>query len=68
MLQFFPDGWIHYLLGGLLIGSGVPLSFLFVGRATGMSSVSGAGWSFISKRAFWPRVTGGGWRWAVLSR
>jgi len=52
MLQLFPNGWIHYLLGGLLIGSGVSLTFLFTGRVTGMSSVFSASWSFVSRRAF----------------
>ena len=56
MLQFFPNGWIHYLLGGLLIGSGVSLNFVFTGRVTGMSSVFSASWSFVSKRAFFQQA------------
>ena len=56
MLQLFPNGWIHYLLGGLLIGSGVSLTFLFTGRVTGMSSVFSASWSFVSRRAFFQQA------------
>jgi len=56
MLQLFPNGWIHYLLGGLLIGAGVSLTFLFTGRVSGMSSAFTATWSYVSKRAFFQQV------------
>ena len=35
----FPFGWPHYLLGGLAIGAGVALLFVFTGLVGGMSSV-----------------------------
>ncbi|MDE2235026.1 MAG: YeeE/YedE family protein [Gammaproteobacteria bacterium] len=56
MMHLFPNGWIHYLLGGLLIGAGVSLNFVFTGRVTGMSSVFSAGWSFVSQRAFFQQA------------
>lgn len=56
MTQLFPNGWIHYLLGGLLIGAGVSLTFLFTGRVTGMSSGFTASWSYFSKRAFFQQT------------
>lgn len=48
----FPLGWQHYLLGGLTIGAGVALLYLFNGWVGGMSSVFSSSWSFVSKRAF----------------
>ncbi len=30
-LSLFPLGWQHYLLGGLAIGAGVSLLFVFTG-------------------------------------
>lgn len=56
MLQLFPNGWAHYLIGGLLIGAGVSLMFLFTGRVTGMSSVFTAVWSYFSDRAFFQQT------------
>lgn len=52
MMQLFPNGWMHYLLGGLLIGSGVSLIYLFTGRVTGMSSVFSSTWSYVSGLPF----------------
>lgn len=52
MLQLFPNGWAHYLIGGLLIGTGVSLMFIFTGRVTGMSSVFTSTWSYFSNSAF----------------
>jgi uncharacterized protein len=48
----FPLGWQHYLLGGLTIGAGVALLYLFNSWVGGMSSVFSSSWSFVSKRAF----------------
>lgn len=58
--SLFPLGWQHYLLGGLLIGSGVVLLFALTGLIGGMSTVFSSSWSFVSKRAFFqqPRLTG----------
>ncbi len=51
MTDFFPTGWAHYLYGGLLIGAGVSLMFVCLGRVVGMSTVFSSTWSFIAQRA-----------------
>ena len=48
----FPLGWQHYLLGGLCIGTGVALLYLFNGWVGGMSTVFSSSWSYIFKRPF----------------
>jgi len=50
--SLFPLGWQHYLLGGLTIGAGVALLYLFNGWVGGMSSVFSSSWSFVFKRSF----------------
>jgi len=65
LLSLFPHGWQHYLLGGLLIGSGVALLFVFTGRVGGMSSVFSSTWSFVVHRPFFQQarfVGSRGWR------
>jgi len=47
----FPNGLAHYLAGGLLIGAGVALIFVFTGAVSGMSTVFSSTWSYISS---WP--------------
>ena len=53
-------GWQHYLLGGLLIGCGVALLFVFTGRIGGMSTVFSSTWSYVVQRPFFqqPRFVG----------
>jgi uncharacterized membrane protein YedE/YeeE len=48
----FPLGWQHYLLGGLTIGAGVALLYLFSGWVGGMSTVFSSSWSWVFKRPF----------------
>jgi uncharacterized protein len=48
----FPLGWQHYLLGGLTIGAGVALLYLFNGWVGGMSTVFSSSWSFVFKGSF----------------
>ncbi|MFM7025223.1 MAG: YeeE/YedE family protein [Limnohabitans sp.] len=48
----FPLGWTHYLLGGLLIGAGVALLYLFNGWVGGMSTVFSSSWSWLFNRPF----------------
>ena len=48
----FPLGWQHYLLGGLTIGAGVALLYLFNGWVGGMSTVFSSSWSYVFKRLF----------------
>lgn len=65
VLHFFPFGWQHYLLGGLFIGAGVALLFVFTGLVGGMSSVFSSTWSFVSRAPYFQqaRYTGSrGWR------
>ena len=50
--SLFPLGWQHYLLGGLTIGAGVALLYLFNGWVGGMSTVFSSSWSFVFKRSF----------------
>jgi uncharacterized membrane protein YedE/YeeE len=61
----FPLGWVHYLAGGLVIGSGVALLFVLTGRIGGMSTVFSSTWSFVSRAAYFQqeRFTGSrAWR------
>jgi len=51
-IDLFPTGWAHYLLGGVLIGSGVSLLYLFTGWIGGMSTVFSSTWSYVSTRPF----------------
>jgi uncharacterized membrane protein YedE/YeeE len=51
-----PLGWSHYLLGGLVIGAGVALLYLFNGWVGGMSTVFSSSWSFVSRRAFFQQA------------
>lgn len=52
----FPFGWQHYLFGGLTIGAGVALLYLFNGWVGGMSTVFSSTWSFVSRRAFFQQA------------
>jgi uncharacterized membrane protein YedE/YeeE len=58
--SLFPLGWAHYLAGGLLIGVGVALLFVFTGLVGGMSTVFSSTWSFLVRRPFFQqeRFTG----------
>lgn len=49
---FFPLGWQHYLLGGLIIGAGVALLYGLNGWVGGMSTVFSSSWSYVFKRPF----------------
>ncbi|MBL4867462.1 MAG: YeeE/YedE family protein [Pseudomonadales bacterium] len=48
----FPFGVEHYLIGGILIGSGVSLLFISTGLVGGMSSVFTTALSYVSKASF----------------
>ena len=48
----FPLGWMHYLAGGLLIGTGVSLLFVTTGLIGGMSSFFSATLSFVSRHRY----------------
>jgi uncharacterized membrane protein YedE/YeeE len=48
----FPNGWTHYLLGGLTIGVGVSLLYLLTGLVGGMSSVYSTTWTYVVRSPF----------------
>lgn len=54
--SLFPLGWQHYLLGGVLIGSGVALLYVFNGWVGGMSTVFSSSWSYLLKRPFFQQA------------
>ncbi len=54
--SLFPMGWQHYLLGGLIIGSGVSLLFLLTGRIGGMSTLFSSTWSYVVQRPFFQQA------------
>ncbi|WP_101048839.1 YeeE/YedE family protein [Macromonas nakdongensis] len=54
--SLFPLGWQHYLLGGLVIGSGVALLFVCTGLVGGMSSVFSSTWSYWVQRPYFQQA------------
>lgn len=54
--SLFPLGWQHYLFGGVLIGSGVALLYVFNGWVGGMSTVFSSSWSYLLKRPFFQQT------------
>ncbi|HVY24201.1 MAG TPA: YeeE/YedE thiosulfate transporter family protein [Steroidobacteraceae bacterium] len=65
MNNFFPNGWLHYLIGGLLIGSSVALLFIFNGWIAGMSTVFSSTWSYFSSLPYFKQerfISSRAWR------
>lgn len=61
----FPAGMAHYVVGGLLIGTGVSVLFIFTGRVGGMSGVFSAVWSYVSRLPYFQQAqftASRGWR------
>ncbi len=56
MEQFFPNGIVHYLVGGLIIGAAVGLLFVTTGLIGGMSMVFSSTWSYVSKQPFFQQA------------
>jgi uncharacterized membrane protein YedE/YeeE len=52
----FPEGMAHYAVGGLLIGSGVGMLFIFTGQVGGMSGVFSAVWSYVSRAPYFQKA------------
>ena len=48
----FPNGILHYIIGGLFIGLGVSLIYLTTGKKAGASSFFSSVFSFFSKRKY----------------
>jgi uncharacterized membrane protein YedE/YeeE len=51
-MELFPQGWAHYLAGGVLLGVGMSLLFLGTGLIGGMSTVFTTIWSFFSSAPY----------------
>ena len=52
MEALFPNGWAHYLAGGVIMGIGMSLLFLSTGLIGGMSTVFTSVWSYFSRAPF----------------
>src|SRR5258706_7951151 len=50
--SLFRLGWGHYLAGGLVLGAGISLLFVFTGLIGGMSTVFTTVWSFFSRAPY----------------
>ncbi len=50
MLDLLPLGFVHYLVGGLVIGAGIGLVYLLTGRRAGVSGILTAAQSWWSRR------------------
>ena len=48
--QWFPQGWKHFLYGGIFIGTGVSVLFALTGLIGGISTFYSSVWSFVSRR------------------
>ena len=66
----FPSGWEQFLIGGLIIGLGVGLMFLALGRVVGMSTFFSSTLSWFSKVTFFKQanlVESRSWRlWCAI--
>ncbi len=56
LITLFPNGWQHYLAGGLCIGAATALVFLLSGHVAGMSSVFSSSWSYVSRLGFFQQA------------
>lgn len=54
--HYFPNGLERYLIGGLLIGTGVALLYLTTGRPGGVSTFFSAAWSWLLKLPFFQQA------------
>ena len=52
MEALFPNGWAHYLAGGVVMGVGMSLIFAATGLIGGMSTVFTSVWSFFSRAPY----------------
>ena len=69
-MDLFPNGWLHYLAGGLLLGAGMSLLFVGTGLIGGMSTVFTTVWSFFSQAPYFREtrfVASRGWRLAYAA-
>ncbi len=57
LARYFPNGFEHYLTGGLLIGLGVAFLYIATGRPGGVSTFFSAAWSWIVKTPFFQQAS-----------
>lgn len=65
--SLFPQGILHYALGGLAIGAAIGLLYLATGLVGGMSTLFSACWSYVSPRPGFqrePLLSSRAWRLA----
>ncbi len=53
--EVFPIGINHYIIGGLLVGIGISIPFLWVGLVAGVSTVFTSTWSYLLSGSFFHR-------------
>ncbi len=53
----FPNGTEQYLIGGLLVGIGISIPFIFSGLVAGISTVFTSTWSYFLKGSFFQSDT-----------
>ena len=56
LAYLFPSGWSQFLIGGLIIGLGVGLMFLALGRIVGMSTFFSSSLSWFSNINFFKQA------------
>jgi uncharacterized membrane protein YedE/YeeE len=68
--SLFPQGVDQYLVGGLLVGVGIAIPFIFTGLVVGVSSFFTTTWSYVHKGWFfqtdWYRKSRG-WKWFLVA-
>lgn len=68
--NIFPLGVSHYLVGGLLVGVGIAIPFIFTGLVVGVSSFYTAAWSYVLNgwffRSSW-YLESRGWKWFLVA-
>ena len=50
LAHWFPQGWKHFLYGGIFIGTGVSVLFALTGLIGGVTRIFGSVLSFVSRR------------------
>ena len=66
----FPIGMDHYVIGGLLVGVGISIPFIFTGLVAGVSTTFTSSWSYLLKGSFFNQqnfVSSRLWRLALVA-
>ena len=66
----FPIGMDHYVIGGLLVGVGISIPFIFTGLVAGVSTTFTSSWSYLLKGSFFSQqnfVSSRLWRLALVA-